>query len=204
MKKTILIFFIHFACFSGVLAQFKSGLIISGGKGNLSNVQPGSNDIMKEIFQNNGTGTTNYKFNIAVGYKFRIEPQSKPFFYDLDIYIGMKSYTYEYTAEKMQDSTLYFYGNSGNINLYYTSLKMSWNYKIIKGLYAGAGIEPTIYLNNDSSRKFDIPLSTQIGYNFKYVEVIAGYKLGLFNTLPSGHFESGRFNDWQIQVFIPF
>lgn len=186
-------------------AQFRSGLILGGGIGSISNVDLSHNDIMGEIIQANGTGSVDYKFNAAVGYKFRFEPQAKPFFYDVDMYVGMKKYTYEYFAKSMPDDPIpYFYGNSGDINLLYTSLHLSWNYKINKGLYAGAGIAPLFYFNKETAKKFDASLLTKIGYDFKFIEIAAGYNVGLFNTLKPEYFASGRLNDWQIQLFIPF
>ncbi|MDR1762579.1 MAG: hypothetical protein LBR64_01300 [Dysgonamonadaceae bacterium] len=191
-------------------AQSKNGLILGGGTGNISNVSETGK--LKEILDLGGTKTFDYKFNFAIGYKFRIQPEKKSFFYDLDLYAGMKRINWDY---KVLDNYFEYgkdnpYGDdvktlgsrSDDFN-YYFSLNASYNYNIYKNLHIGAGLEPTMYF--ESGWKFDSSLTFRVGYDFKYVDIAIGYKVGLLNPLKQKDaFLSGNLNDLQIQLFIPF
>lgn len=211
MNKTIFVL-LFLVCASGIFAQVKSGLIVNGGGGCLSNVKL-SNDILKQT-ETPFSFSDSYKMNASVGYKFRIQPPAKRFFYDIDLHLGFKRANLEYTNnpyqfnretgiwEDLEPATTF--GGRMKETFYYFSINPSWNYNIIKGLHAGVGIEPTLYSSDANGLKFDTPVTARIGYDFKFVDIAFTYKAGLLNTIDSNSFSSGRFNDWQIQVFIPF
>ena len=210
MKKTFLVF-IFLVCVYGASAQFKSGMIISGGKGSLSNMK-----LSDEIINKSEVPfwlSRDYKFNAALGYKFRFQPKTMRFFYDIDLHLGVRQIKFEYSNFHYQynedgslnwDSDTETYGASVSESCYYFSINPSWNYRIIKGLHAGVGIEPTFYSIDFDKFKFDTPLTARIGYDFRFIDVAFIYKVGLFNTMDPDYLSSGRFDDWQIQVFIPF
>lgn len=179
-------------------AQFRSGLIANGGKGSLHGVKYLSSYTDTEFSR-----VLDYKFDLAVGYKFRISPQSKPHFYDIDFSVGVKQIQYiEYpNGDYIPPPVLSI--NNTYINF---SLAPSWNYNIFKRLYVGGGIEPSLYYisGDDSGYKFDLPIAARTGYSLGFADIAFSYKLGLLNTMDSNYFSSGRFNNWQIQLFIPF
>ncbi|MDR0575084.1 MAG: hypothetical protein LBG96_13870 [Tannerella sp.] len=211
MKRIIiLIFFCTFIGYTS--ARFKSGLILSGGKGNISNSTLSSNILRHEEDElSRYTHTVGNKASVAIGYKFRFQAESKRFFYDIDLYSGIKPLRIKYSDYDYYQSTGAI--ESGNApavygitstkdTYYYFSINPSWNYHIVKGLHAGVGIEPTLYYF--SELKFDTPITARIGYDFRFIDIALKYKAGLLNAMNPDYLSSGRFNDWQIQVFIPF
>ncbi len=78
--------------------------------------------------------------------------------------------------------------NDANLSL---ALSSSVNYKIVKGLYAGLGLEPTWYVASDG-KKFDIPLLWKVGYNINNkIDISVNYRLGFTNTIDTER-SSGR------------
>lgn len=206
MKKYCYLLIAFIFCISSSFSQ-KHGLIVGGGIGNVTyQLQPSSK--AQELLNMGGTGSTDYQFNGFLGYRYRVEPDRKPFFYDLDVYVGLKRFDYDYWYESYNNETNtgVYSGTNGEETYYYLALSPSFNYHIISGLNAGIGVEPTFYYRdeNDPNFKFDIPLTAKIGYDFGLLEIAIAYKLGLCNTLKSDVFESGRLYDWQASVFIPF
>jgi hypothetical protein len=179
-------------------AQNKNGLILSGGNETFRDVK-----LNPEYLDNSEMVG---KFNAAIGYRFRIQPKNKLFFYDIDANVGMMNFHYgqkyclnpypEPDAPRQIDDTYLSY---------YVSLGSSFNYKIYKGFHAGIGLEPTAYyLDGPAEYKFDIPLKATIGYDLKFVEIGLSYKLGFANVVPTRTFSSCKMNLWQISLFIPF
>ena len=202
--------------------QIKSGIIVGGGKGSLSNVVfPDEYTTLSGIYIEDLQWSYKYLFDAAIGYKFRLEPQNKPFFYDLDLNIGLKRFntgligTFE-TEIPMEDSNEeeieYYRGNSyGHFQqIYYSfSVNPTWNYRLLKGLYAGVGIEPTLYFIDSADLsgeewKFDLPLTAKIGYDLKFIDFSIHYKHGLFDTMDPMYLGPAKFRNWQLSVFIPF
>ena len=219
-NTSIILIFLLFALHG--YSQIKSGIIIGGGKGSISNVV-----FPDEYTTIDGTPIENlqwsyqYNFDIALGYKFRYETQNKPFFYDLDIYLGLKRFTTDFTGtfdanlpeieSNDDDEIIYYQGEaSGHFqHIYYSfSVNPSLNYRLIKGLYAGVGIEPTLYNKDDASKgekwKFDLPLTAKIGYDLKFIDFSVNYKHGIFDTMESKYLNPAKFRNWQLSVFIPF
>ncbi|MDR0575088.1 MAG: hypothetical protein LBG96_13890 [Tannerella sp.] len=186
------------------------GFIINGGTGYFRDVELPLEGPVSEILKNGGHGDIDYKFHVELGYKLRIDNKAKPFFFDMDLSVGIKKYKYNYLALTEYDpengddesiSSRYSFVR-GNLNLFTASLNATFNYKIYKGLYAGAGIAPTLYLKGFYP---DFPLTAKLGYDLKFVGVSAGYKYGLLNALKdNSDFSNGKTGEWQVQLYIPF
>jgi hypothetical protein len=209
IRKIVLIFAV-FLLIQGVFAQqFKHGLILGGGGGNLNGVVFSFEKYPEYINEKSGTDIeySDYKFNASFGYKFRIDNDKRPFFVDMDLNVGMKKYKYAYQHLMKDEESGYsmYSGFSGNINVLFTSLNVVFNYKIYKGLYAGAGVAPSLYFDSNNSVKYapDLSLTAKAGYDLKFMGISFDYRYGLLNTL-NDFFRKGRMNDWQVQLFIPF
>jgi hypothetical protein len=198
MKQIFILFFLFITSLI-INAQNQNGLILSGG-----------NETFRDIKLNPGyldDSKIDGRFNAAIGYRFRIQPKNRLFFYDLDFNIGMASYHYG------QEYYLNPYSNpdeprkiDGSFINYYASLGGSFNYKIFSGFHAGIGIEPTLYYLENTAKNymFDIPLAAKVGYNLKFAEIELGYKFGFTDVVTTDYFSSGKINRWQISLFIPF
>ena len=190
--------------------EFRSGLILSGGPSHLWNKKLDSNsEFINAILEYEEVKFTSFiGYNAALGYKFRLEPKPKRIFYDIDLFLGIKTfsdgYLYKYSNAL---STLWLHQRRDKLS-FYTSLNPSFNYCLNKYFYAGAGLEPTVYFNlyNVGFRadKFDMPLTTKIGVNLKYVELALSYKIGFLNQMKSDYHKSLNLNDLQLQLYIPF
>jgi len=216
-QRTITIVLFLLSAFYGY-SQVKSGIIFSGGKGSLSNVVfPDRYVINDDILCENMQWNYEYKFDVRIGYKIRLEPQSKPFFYDIDLNVGLKRFNTNFTGtynvyipkdnSNEEENVVGF--SSGNFGHTYYSLSVnpSWNYRLIRGLYAGAGIEPTWYkgdIPGSKKWKFDLPLTAKVGYDLKFIDFSISYKYGLFDAIQSEYLKSAKSRNWQISVFIPF
>lgn len=173
----------------------KRGLILNGGSGFLYDIG---------VAYETARGEANFKYSAGLGYKTRFYNAKKPFFYDLDLTAGIKRSIYHY--RKLIDANTESFGGSfsGSIILLYTSLKPAINYKIYRSLFAGAGIEPTIYFKS-ATCGFDLPVTLEIGYDHKFFGWALSCKHGLFNTLALNEdFHKGKMNEVVVQLFIPF
>jgi hypothetical protein len=198
----------------GLSAQtFKSGIILCGGTGNLSGIEydlqrfQDDERIMADYF----TGESQYKMNVGLGYKFRIMPKQKPYFFDLSLIGAIKKTTSSVTgytsdinqmpAHSSGNGNQSFIGKSNSLH-YNVLLDITGNCKIFKGLYAGIGLAPSLYFEDGFT--FDLPPVGKIGWDLKYMDIAIAGRMGLFNTLKSEGIKNGRMNDVQVQMFIPF
>jgi hypothetical protein len=135
-----------------------------------------------------------------LGYKLRIKPQHQKSFFDVDLNLGVKNVKYRATwlTDELNK------GHSSNISYNHISLSLSYNYKIYKGLYVGAGVEPSLYFFYPDKRDFDVPVFVKIGYEFKKVDISVAYKKGLTEMLKDENVKGGKLNDLQTQMFISF
>jgi hypothetical protein len=206
MKKILFLLFMVISPCAFAQSQIISGLMIGGGKGTISDIK------IKNPADMAGLGEK--KWDMAVGYKFRLPPSQKRYFYDMDITLGFKRVQYDcykdYWPNFSFESRPLPSAKVKN-NYFQISVNPTWNYTLFQGWYAGAGIEPTFYLVSNPNKyqqkdsySYDMPLTAKFGYDFKYVDIAVGYKYGLCNTLNTNDFSSGKFRNWQIQVFIPF
>jgi len=220
MKKKLFVLLFLFSALYGY-SQIKSGIVIGGGMGSISNVAfpDGPYIGLDGIAVANMQWSYKYKFDVSIGYRFRVEPQNKPFFYDIDVNVGLKRLNTAYTGgffelPKPEDASNevekeYGYSDGNFQHIYYSfSVNPTWNYRIIRGLYAGAGIEPTLYAKEDTQSdekwKFDLPLTAKIGYDLKFIDLSISYKHGLFDTMEHRYLNPAKFRNWQLSVFIPF
>jgi hypothetical protein len=195
--------------------EFRSGLLLSGGTNHIWNEKLDSNspkiNTILEVFEEAKFAAYS-GYNTALGYKFRLEPKPNRFFYDIDYFLGFKTYkeAYLHKWELSGDSRKDVWIPRKETRLsFYTSLNPSANYRINKYLYTGIGFEPTLYFNLYSeglkADKFDMPVTPKIGVNLKYVELAISYKVGLLNTaIKSEYYKSFNLNDLQLQLYIPF
>jgi len=214
-NKTSIILLFLFSSLYGY-GQFKSGFIIGGGKGSISNVVFASGWPDVSLLDNVKLQQNfKYKFDATIGYKFRIDPQNKPFFYDIDIYFGLRRFNTDWTrtGNFINDWNELIIKNDSmhKQHIYHSfSLNPSCNYRLVKGLYAGFGIEPTMYCiwGNNSVYffriKFDLPLTAKVGYDLKFIDFSINYKHGFFDTMDYSYLEPAKFRNWQLSAFIPF
>lgn len=174
--------------------QTESGIIAEGGIGNIkTKLNPSATA---------GSYDTDYRYNLSLGYKFRLHAdQASPFFFDLEAGLGMKYY--DYTFGKMPGEPALVQGSAKRFSAFTTGTA---NYTLYKGLNIGAGIQPTWYFsqNGGNSRKFDISAIGRIAYRFKAFEVGLNYKHGLMNSLKTNHLKSGKFREYNLSVWVPF
>lgn len=197
MKKHLLFLFLLVAMSSH--AQLRTGLLVGGGLGFDRNVAPNMKN--PDIIEKVAKGTKlfeDYKFNLQLGYRFRIEDKKHTrWFYDIDPLVNAKVFR----SKDVRSDEGRVEANDVNLSL---ALSSSVNYKIVKGLYAGLGLEPTWYVASDG-KKFDIPLLWKVGYNINNkIDISVNYRLGFTNTIDTEKFRRGQISDCNISVFIPF
>ena len=205
MKKLVLLLCVC-ALTSYVSAQeVKSGFFVAGSYGIIWDEAPKSS-IMNLSWEDNSSA-----WGISAGYRWRLMPKEKPFFFDIDAFLTYKRAKYKFgflpeNYDPSDPNKKYDITPAIKDNYFSLSLSPSFNYKIYKGLYAGVGIEPTLYYikKADSHWKFDLPVTARVGYDFDFIDIAIGYKYGLFNSINSDYFSSGKMGCWQVQVFIPF
>ncbi|MDR2147429.1 MAG: hypothetical protein LBE91_13315 [Tannerella sp.] len=209
MRKILLIICI-LGAFSMMNAQEKlqHGLLLGGGKGNISS------PIDPSYIDGNGGHIngfyTNYLGNASLGYRIRINRIKVPKdFLDIDMNVNAKAWKatewYRFESSQIPEASGYGdFGMGGTSMMLCFSISSTYNYRIFKGLNAGIGIAPTYFLENQDDRGLDIPLMVKVGYDFKFLEIGMNYKYGLLNTLKEDFLKSGKFRDWQINLFIPF
>jgi hypothetical protein len=207
MKKVFLLFAVFVCTTLSAQMEIKSGLILGSGMGSLGNTQFKSVQEINEIRYKNP--------DALIGYKFRLLPSQKRYFYDVDITAGLKRFVhwqnpnYVISPDNFEMPAPIF---DHDYTYFQFSLSPSWNYRFFDKFYAGVGLSPTLYMvkgkkqndNRITGYKFDIPATIKIGYDFKYLDVSLGYSHGFFNTAYSDYITKSSFRNWQIQVFIPF
>jgi hypothetical protein len=126
---------------------------------------------------------------------------------------GLKCFDYGYVyygEDIREDEYPIFHSIHIPGTYYYFAINPTYNYKVYKNLYLGAGIEPTLYFTGEDKNKwkYDISPTLRIGYDFKYLNIAVGYKAGVLDAVKSNYryyyLEAGNLNDLQIQLFIPF
>lgn len=196
MKKHLLFLFLLVAMSSN--AQLRTGLLVGAGLGFDRNVAPNMNN--PYVLEKIAKGTKlfeDYKFNLQLGYRFRFEDKKHTkWFYDIGPIINTKIFK---SKDVMEGGRVE--ANDLNLSL---ALSSSVNYKIVKGLYVGIGLEPTWYVVSDG-KKFDIPILWKVGYNINNkIDLSVNYRFGFTNTIDIEKFRKGQVSDCNISVFIPF
>jgi hypothetical protein len=225
MRKIIILFAV-IAHAAGLYAQIdiKSGLLLGGGR-----ISSTYDAHAKYTWQ--ARAEINSKLDAGIGYRFRLQPENKKFFVDLDLLAGTRIIESSYWPDYFQDYQDYFQETEISVNgsissqsthaYFQFSFNPTFNYNFYDGWYVGLGAEPMFYMASHTSirnyRKkeegidpqkrfsgFDVPLTAKVGYDFKYMDVAFGYKYGLRDVLTPAYFYSGKVRAWQVQLFIPF
>lgn len=199
MKKIILLLLLVVS--TNCMAQLETGLLISGGFGSVANTSLQlNNPSVVQVLKDNGRYSLDNHINAAIGYRFRLHnPRHNAFFYDFDILAGLKTMKFRtyYDGESALVST------SASDLFCPVSISASFNYKIVKGLYAGVGIAPTAIFA--SKTMFDIPAIARVGYNINNkIEFAVNYQYSMLNAFKTSEYDGGRFSEWNISVYIPF
>lgn len=185
------------------MSQLKTGLLLNGGSGNVRGVVPKMNNLdVDNILNKGGCLSVKDKWSLGLGYRFRLaSPQQEKIFYDLDLLLGIKAMDFQ----KYQKGEGISMSSSGTDLYFSTSVAASLNFVLIKGLYVGAGVEPSCFYLSPPKAVFDIPVFAKIGYNVNdKIEFAFTYKVGLLNTIKTKEVKTGYISDWNLSVFIPF
>lgn len=200
MKKVIVLsFFLAVTNLSISAQQLKStGIIVGAGGGHITSDLPSS---LNGLTVDKSNSYLNRKAVLELGYRFRFEPRKTNFFYDIDLLGGYSKSDYAIHYNSTPNAN---YGGPEGDN-YHLSVGVgaTLNYKIVKGLSVGLGVQPMIYLWETSQKVFDIPIVAKIGYDFRYFELAFVYKQGLSKTYHVSDFRGSRLSNWQFSVYIP-
>lgn len=185
--------------------KLQTGLLVGGGLGFEHNLTPdlSHSDIWQEK-EYMLEYKYEYQFGASLGYRFRIENgKNNRLFYDIDLLLDAK--VFKNTKSYYLDHEIASRVTAHDANLAF-SLSPSVNYKLIKGLYAGIGIEPTWYMiPTTDGKKFDIPLIWKVGYNINNrIDFAINYRLGFINVVDDRIYKKGHISDLNLSIFIPF
>ena len=201
MKSIVILsFFFAVTNLSISAQQLKStGIIVGAGGGHITSDLPNS---LNGLTVDKSNSFLNRKAVLELGYRFRFEPRKTNSFYDVDILGGYSKSDYAINYNSTSDTN--YGGSSGN--KYHLSVGISGtvNYKIIKGLSVGLGVQPMVYLWETSKKVFDAPIIAKAGYDFRFFELAFAYKQGLSKTYHISDFKGGsRLSNWQFSIYIP-
>lgn len=207
MKSTYLLlsFIFIISSFQTISAQIKikSGLVLSGGISWL-NLDRSTDVPTFDGYPLFGMTNPNKKISGQAGYQFQIDLP-----YKLQVETGIfgqaKFLTVNYSSKEQG-------ANESEYNVFGASAQGVLNYKIIKGLKLGLGIEPTLYwgnmYNNHSKNsdgsKFDCPLLIRAGYDLKKIGFAITYKNGFTNLYKNPYVYKAKDRDLLFSIFIPF
>ncbi|MDR2148220.1 MAG: hypothetical protein LBE91_17380 [Tannerella sp.] len=184
----------------------RHGLLLGGGKGYLSREIYTANKFNTNFEFVSGIGK--YKLNAMIGYKIRHTLSIDGLFFDTDFHVSVRSANIKIQYNSPQNGPSISGGIHDNDFIFCNAvLGLTANYKIINNLYTGIGLEPTYCfyeLGERSDELLDMPIVVKLGYDFKIFDVAFVYKKGLFNVMKSTFVDSGKMNDIQLQLFIPF
>lgn len=209
MKLLLVVMAVLLALPSGA-QRLQSGLLVGSGLGFLHNREYRASNF--PIFQEGEYRIGykyNYEFGVSLGYRFRLEnKENEHLFYDLDLLLDAKVFEskklyYQVNSDKQDYFPSSVTAHDANLAL---SFSPSINYKIVKGFYAGMGIEPTWYVvPTNEGKKFDIPLVWKVGYNINNkIDFSLRYRFGFTNTIDREVYKKGHISDLSLLIFIPF
>ena len=197
------------------------GVLLGGGIGFTHNLK--ANPECYEYGRQGYVFNDTFDFTLYLGYRFRWSlPKNERVFFDTDI-------TFRYN--KLGVHRAYYSGNkSGELTPMWTmrnghgqfALPLSVNYRLVKGLYAGIGVEPvwdiSTYSPDDMPffcMQFDLPVHVKVGYTIsKRVDIALVYRYGFFNTINRSNeiasnydnraYLDGNLSDLSLSIFVPF
>jgi hypothetical protein len=206
MKQIIILIFALLATNGVAQIELRHGLLTGGGKGTFTGAEYRVDDwegITKIV-----SAESRYKYSALLGYKFRISPVNGKSFFDADLTFGEKKIRYlimpDWESWESGDFSVY-----GENRSYSISLALSYGYRLHKGLYIGAGVEPAYRYRTEGTyplykNRFDAPLFAKLGYDFGFIDLSFSYKMGMTKMHENDYMKGGKINDWQLQLFIPF
>lgn len=200
MKKVIVLSFI-LATFSLSLSaqQLKStGIIVGAGSGHISSDFPTSPNGLTVDKSNT---FLKQKAVFEFGYRFRFEPSQANFFYDIDLLGGYSKSDFAINYDSTPSAS--YGGWDGSHKQLSVGVGATFNYKIVKGLSVGLGVQPMVYLWEGPKKAFDAPIVGKIAYDFKYFELAFAYKQGLSKTYRIADFKGSRLSSWQFSIYVP-
>ena len=176
-------------------------------------MNPGYDEYDREGFIYNDT----FDYTHYLGYRFRfILPKNERVFFDTDATfrynkLGVHRYYYPENTPGERDYMRTIRNGHGQF-----SLPLSVNYHLVKGLYAGVGVEPVLDISTYSPGdmpffyfNFDLPVHVKVGYTInKKVDIALIYRYGVFNTIndskdPKAYLD-GNLSDLSLSIFVPF
>lgn len=198
-KAIVLFFFLAVTSLSISAQQLKStGIIVGAGSGHISSDLPISPNGLTADKSNTHL---NQKAVLDFGYRFRFEPRKTNFFYDIDLLGGYSKSEFAINYNSTPNAN---YGSwEGHHHQLSVGIGATVNYKIVKGLSIGVGVQPMVYLWETSHKVFDVPVVAKVGYDFHCFELAFAYKQGLSKTYRIADFKSSRLSSWQFSVYIP-
>lgn len=180
-------------------AQLRTGLLVGGGMG----FENTSINKHAEEYSSGVRFDDDHVCDFLVGYRFRFENKiHSKLFFDIDPLLKLQVF---------QDRT-YYSGTSTHVFVaveakdinFQLAASLSANYKIVCGLYAGLGLEPTWNIVTEG-KHFDAPVLGRIGYNINNkIDFAVTYRQGFTNTVNTSRYSKGRTSDLWLSIFIPF
>lgn len=191
------------------------GLLLGGGIGFTHNleVNPACDEYGRDGFIYNDT----FDYTLYLGYRFRfILPRNERIFFDTDAtfrYNKLGVHRAYYPGNKPDELTPFWTLRNGHGQF---TLPLSANYRLVKGLYAGVGVEPVLDISTYSPGdmpffycNFDLPVHLKVGYTIsKRVDIALVYRYGFFNTINDAKehkaYLDGNLSDLSLSIFVPF
>lgn len=201
MKNLILLgLFLLVTSFISAQGLQSTGIIVGAGKGYISgNLIDKTSD---GVLLDKANSSLKRKAVYDLGYRFRFATKSDRFFYDIDV-LGSYSRVYSDCAFLSDDLNVNYVNASSYNDLLSVGIGGTFNYRIVKGLNVGIGMQPTLYVWDTAKKKFDAPVIGKIGYDFGFMELAFSYKQGLTKQYNFSNFKKCRMSSWQFSVYVP-
>lgn len=195
------ILFILLLCLFNLLgySQMKSGLIIGVSDSWLNSGDAHTSSYGGQYGEKGGDWKHRLSFNIGYQLSFDLK---RNFVLNTSLQYQLRGVhaAFSRTVEDVVDETE---------NWNSLCLHGSLDYYIYKGIYVGAGLEPTCYFNTwlpdnlGSKQVFDVPVLGKVGYDFKLLKIALSYKHGFAKVYWSSMYPKVTTRDLQLSVFIP-
>ena len=145
-----------------------------------------------------------YKYNVELGYRFRFAQFAcERLFIDVDPLMRLQTFkSQSFTPGAGSDYNSGPYVVESNKVNFQLAVSPSVNFRLIKGFYVGAGVEPTWNIVTDG-KHFDIPVFGRLGYDFGRIGLAATYGQGSLNVIDDKNFDKGRTSSRDFSLFVP-